>query len=187
MKDQHNEGMSRRDREELSKLTRRREKVAKSDARERGARMRADGEAQLATIFRADDVRWDKAVEVAKATLEVANAEIARHCDEAGVLEAFRPQLTFGWYGRYENANASRRAELRKVLESRVAALEKGAFAEIERRSLDIQTTLLTGGLESEEARRFLETMPTAEALMPGLSVSEFPEVAALVGAIDRE
>lgn len=65
MSDQHDEGVSRRDREELSKLTRRREKVAKSDARERAARMRADGEAQLATIFQADDVRWGKAVEVA--------------------------------------------------------------------------------------------------------------------------
>lgn len=185
MSDQQNEGMSRRDREELAKLVRRRERVAKSDARERAAQIRADAEEQLATIFRADDVRWAEAVKVAQSAVEDANAVIDRHCDEAGIPQDFRPRLRFGWSDRGSNRDVARRAELRRVMETRVAALEKQAFTEIERRSLDIQTALMAGGLDSEAARTFLESMPTTEALMPGLSVRDFPEVAALVGTIN--
>lgn len=179
------EGMSRRDREELSKLTRRRERVAKSDARQRAAEIRADGEAQLATIFEADDARWDESINVAQAAIDAANATIDQHCEEAGVPAAFRPVVGLGWNSRGENASASRRGELRRVLETRVAALEKQAFTEIERRSLEVQTSLLAGGLDSAEGRAFLETMPTAAALMPGLAVEEFPEVAQLLGTLD--
>lgn len=181
------EGMSRRDREELSKLTRRREKVAKSDARERAARIRADGEAQLATIFKADDFRWAEAVKVAERQVEEANAVIDRHCDDAGIPENFRPYIGSYFSGRGDNASLRRRAELRRVLETRVAALEKEAFTEIERRSLDIQTELMAGGLDSETARTFLSSMPTADALMPGFAVQEFPEVAQLMGNIDTD
>lgn len=179
------EGMSRRDRDDLAKLTRRRERVAKSDARQRAAELRADGQAQLATIFRADDARWKEAISVAQAAIDEANAAIDRHCDESGVPEAFRPSVGLGWSSRGENGSAERRVELRRVLETRVTALEKQAFTEIERRSLEVQTSLLAGGLDSAEARAFLESMPTAAALMPGLAVQEFPEVAQLLGNLD--
>lgn len=84
-----------------------------------------------------------------------------------------------------ENGSASRRAELRRVLDTRVTALEKQAITEIERRSLQIQTELMAGGLDSDEARVFLESMPTAESLMPGLAIGYFPEIAELVGTIN--
>lgn len=187
MMDQQNFGMSRRDRDELAKLTRRREKVAKSDARERAAKLRADGEAQLATIFRADDERWAAAVEVAEKAVADANVIINHHCDEAGIPQGFRPLLASYFVGRRENGTASRRAELRRVLDTRITALEKQAHAEIERRSLTVQTALLAGGLGSDEARAFLESMPTAEDLMPGLAVTDFPEVAQLMGKIPAE
>ncbi len=58
-----------------------RERVAKSDARQRAAEIRADGEAQLATIFQADDARWAEAVKVAQAAIDAANVTIDRHCD----------------------------------------------------------------------------------------------------------
>lgn len=175
------EGMSRRDREELAKLCRRRERVAKSDARQRAAEIRADGEAQLATIFEVDDARWAEAIKIAEAAIAEANATIDRHCDLTGVPKGFRPSVGLGWSSRGENASASRRGELRRVLDTRVAALEKQAFTEIERQSLAIQTQLIAGGLDSVEGQAFLDQMPTAAQLMPGLAVSEFPEVAQLL------
>lgn len=41
----------------------------------------------------------------------------------------------------------------------------------------------MAGGLDTDQARAFLDSMPTADALMPGLAVGEFPEVVALIGA----
>ena len=64
-----------------------RERVAKSDARQRAAEIRADGEAQLATIFQADDARWAEAVKVAQAAIDAANVTIDRHFDRDQVSE----------------------------------------------------------------------------------------------------
>jgi hypothetical protein len=84
-----------------------------------------------------------------------------------------RPKLQLGWCGRGENAFADRRAELRKVATTRIAADGKQAKAEIERQSLDVQERLLIGGLESDEAQAFVESMPKADELMPPISVAE--------------
>jgi hypothetical protein len=77
------------------------------------------------------------------------------------------------WMRRGENYSAARRAELRKVAKTRIVAEIKAAKTTIERSSVEVQTELIAGGLESEEAKAFLESMPTAEALMPSLSMAE--------------
>jgi hypothetical protein len=51
--------------------------------------------------------------------------------------------------------------------------MEATAKAEIERRSVAAQTTLLAGGFTTEAARRALAEMPTAEAFLPEVSVEE--------------
>jgi len=163
------DGMSAKDREQLALLVRRREKHAKSAAKARAAQLMADVEEQLATIHRADDERWRAIVEQANAVVAQADAEVARICRETGVPEDFRPGLNLSWYGRGDNASAARRGELRKVAGTRIAALEQQASSEIERRSLQVQTALVEGGLSSSVGRAFLATMPSAEALMPGL------------------
>ena len=76
------------------------------------------------------------------------------------------------WYGRGENASASRRAELRKVAQSRIEAKRREAYARIEHRSAEVQTGLLTIGM-SAEAAALLDSMPAAEALLPHISVAE--------------
>ncbi len=66
------------------------------------------------------------------------------------------------------------------MAQTRVAADVKAAKAEIERRSLAIQTELLAGGLESAAARRFLDSMPMAADLMPQLSAADLVETFAI-------
>jgi hypothetical protein len=93
---------------------------------------------------------------------------------QLGIPEAFRPRIGgVSWIQRGENAVAGRRTELRRVARSRIDALTAAAKVEIERRSVDVQTTLISGGLESEEAKAFLETMPTPEQLMPPVALTE--------------
>jgi hypothetical protein len=156
-----------------------REKLAKADVDAVAAERLAEFEQQMASIYKpSDDPAWaDLHAETEKVTKE-AQAKINERSRELGIPERFAPGLSVGWYGRGENQMASRRAELRKVAQTRLAANAKTAKAQIERNSIEVQTQLVASGLESAEARTFLESMPTAEALMPAVpSVLEIEAV----------
>jgi hypothetical protein len=160
------------EREELAKILTARERVAKSVVEQRAAELLADVEQQLAARYTISDEAWHDLAAAAKAAVMAADAEIAERCRTLGIPEQFRPGLSLGWYDRGENADKKRRAELRRVAETRIDALAKKALVAIHTRSLDGRTLLAAGALESAEARAFLAAMPTVEALMPALDVS---------------
>jgi hypothetical protein len=56
--------------------------------------------------------------------------------------------------------------------------MTKQALVTIETKALDGQTLLAAGALESEEAKAFLASMPTVEALMPALDVASLGPLA---------
>ena len=76
-----------------------------------------------------------------------------------------------GWSPRGENQLENRRKELRRVAETQAEAQEKTALAQIEYWSVQEQRQLLATGLESTEARAFLDRRPKLEALMPALQL----------------
>ena len=67
----------------------------------------------------------------------------------------------------------ARCAELRKVAETRIEALRQKAVAAIEAKTVEFETTLAAGALESATAAEMLKAMPTAADLMPPLSAAE--------------
>ena len=71
------------------------------------------------------------------------------------------------------NEASTRRSELRKIALSRIAALEKDAKAQIEVISLEAQTELLGGGLDSLAAKTFLNKLESVEHLMPKLNAEQ--------------
>lgn len=170
-------GMSEGERKRLAEQVRREERVAKTSLKQRSARLKADMEQQLAARFQEDDARWRAITAEAKKAVEDCDAKIATICREMGVREEFRPGLSLGWYGRGENASKDRRAELRRVGEKLIDEQEAAGKVAVERRSVEIQRELLAGGLQSEDARAFLMSMPTAEQLLPPLSLAELDEV----------
>jgi len=167
------DGMSKGDRDTIATLIRRHEKVAKSDARRIAAERLADIEAKLSATFKSEDERWAGMIEKAEVAVAAANEEIRRICREDGVPEQFAPSVALRWYSRGENGFSPRRGELRLAARTRVAAMEATAKAEIERRWVAAQTALLAGGLTSDAARQALAEMPTAESLLPEISVHE--------------
>jgi hypothetical protein len=169
----HGDGITRRERDDLAALVRRREKVAKAAAKERSAQLLAEIEAKLADSFDAEDALWADVTRTAQAEIAKADAEIARRCREIGVPEKFRPGLLLSWHGRGVNGDPSRRAELRRLAHARVAALEKSALAAIERASIETQTKLLAGGLTTDAARAFLDALPEPADLLPPLSIEQ--------------
>jgi hypothetical protein len=168
--------LSRRDHDDLAKLVRRQEQVAKTQAKRRAAELRADFEAQLATIFEANDERWRLVTERLEEMTATANAEIKRVCLEEGVRPEFAPSVDLRWYGRGQNMEKERRAELRRVAETRIEALEQKAREEIELRSVEFQARLLGGVLETDSGHALLEAMPKAADLMPPLDAAELDQ-----------
>lgn len=166
--------MKRNDQQDLLQVVRMRARVAKADAAAVAARRKAEFAAQLAAVYSYDDDEvWKKAQAAADVAAEAAQKDVARRCAELGIPRRFAPEIRLLWYGRGENAVASRRAELTKVANTKIEQLQKEAIHEIERSSVELQTQLVAGCLESEEAKAFLEAMPTAEQLMPQITVEQ--------------
>ncbi len=166
-------GMTRRERDDLAALVRRREKVAISDVKERTAALNAEIEARLSAEFSAEDELWADVTRAAQVEIAKADAEIARRCEAIGLPTAFRPQLQLSWRGRGVNADPSRRAELRQLARAHNAHQEKAGIAAIVRQSLTIQTNLLASGLTTDAAKAFLESMASADELLPPLTVAQ--------------
>jgi hypothetical protein len=162
--------ITKAERDDLLRVARLREKMAKTAAARRSAELLADFEKQLASIYSFDQSEvWAQAHAAAGKAFVEANAAIAENCRKLGIPERFAPGLLMGWYGRSENASRERRVELRRVAVTRIAAIDKEARAAVEEMSAEVQTELIT----SEVARALLAQMPTAERLMPSLTVSE--------------
>jgi hypothetical protein len=166
--------MTRGERTELAKLVRQRAKVAKDQAAQRAAELRADFEQQLAEIYKPEqDPIWKELHSRALDVVVEGKKQLAERCRELGIPESFATHQKLLWSGRGENASVQRRTELRAVATSRIDALLKTAKAEIERVSVEVQTRLVADGLTTAAAQQFLAEMPTVEVLMPRLDVSE--------------
>ena len=166
--------MTKGERQELSSLIRKREKVMKSAADERAASMMADFDMQSAKIYEFDDdAVWEEATKAAAEAVKAAQATVEERCKVLGIPPEFAPGLHFGWHRRGQNEAQSRRQELRRAAKSRVEAITLEAKAKIERFSLNAQTEVVASGLISDAARGFLGAMPDLEVLMPPVNAVE--------------
>jgi len=164
--------MTRSEREDLSRVVRLRAKVTKASLETLAADRRADVEAQLSAIHRADAEQWKEITAAAKRAVQAADAQIARICDERGIRQEFRPSLVLNWYGRGENAVAGRRAELRTLAYARIEADRKAGYELVEAWAADKLTVLVSGTLTSAEAKAFLDSLPSPELLLPPIRVT---------------
>ncbi len=177
--------MTKGERDQLLQLVKKRERVMKVKAQERSAALLAEFDIQSAKIHHWDeDAVWARVKAEAEKAVEEAQAEISKRCRELGIPPEFAPGLNVYWHGRGHNAVAERRGELRRAAKSKIDAIEKEALSKIEALSLEAQTQIVAHGLASEAAKNFLDTMPTLEALMPSIQVSE---IQALIDAKHQE
>jgi hypothetical protein len=170
--------LTKTEREDLLRLARMRERVAKSGLAQRSAQLLAEFEQQMASEYRYDqDTVWKAAADAAGREVKAAQAKIAERCRELGIPDRFAPGLHLSWYDRGENAVGKRRTELRFVAKSRIAEIEKTARSAIERASLEVQTEILRTALGSSAAVAFLDRMPSVEQLMPPLAIAAIEQM----------
>src|SRR5262249_22382298 len=147
-----------------------REKVLKSAASLRSAELLADFEGQMGQAYDFDeDEVWEQAIKAAEAVVAEAQRKVHMRCRELKIPDRFAPKLEVGWYGRGENALVGRRKELRRMAETRIAAIEQKAVVDIELSCLKAQEQLAVAGLTSDAAQRFVDALPSIEVLMPKL------------------
>src|SRR5712692_10011306 len=101
--------MTKGERDELLKLIRRQEHVAKTAAMQRSTDLMAEFERQIASIYTPnDDETFRRLHEEADRVAQEADARLAARCRELGIPEKFRPSMSLSWYGRGENVLATR-------------------------------------------------------------------------------
>jgi hypothetical protein len=169
--------MTKGERDDLIRLVKQREKVAKTSAEQRSAAMLADFEAKITALHDFDDdAIWSAAVKAAIDAAKKANAEIAKQSTKLGIPKEFQLSLNFNRDRRGQAEYKQRREELRRLAKAEIDALEKVARVQIESESVRCQTEIIANGLNSSAAREFLDNLPKIESLMPPLDVSEIQQ-----------
>jgi hypothetical protein len=165
--------MTKAERDDLVRLIKQREKVAKTAAEQRSAAMLAEFERQVSAIhdFATDEV-WSAATQAAIEAAKKANVEVAARAKELGIPDDFAPKLAFTWIRRGENEYQARRAELRRVAKAEIETIEKLARVQIEAQAVEAQTQIIANGLASEAAIAFLSNLQPIESMMPPLDVA---------------
>lgn len=177
--------MTKGERDDLGRLIRRREKLAKSEARGRTGRLKAETEKQLGSIYTPDDdAVMSQLYTEAAASVKEAAARLKERCAELGIPPKFAPSIGLNWYGRGETCIKQRRDELRKMAYTELEARERDAVTQIERWSLESQEALILPTLTSEAAQRFFEALPNLDLVLPALGDAEMK---LLVGQVSRE
>jgi F0F1-type ATP synthase membrane subunit b/b' len=166
--------MTKGERDDLCRLVKQRERVAKTAAEQRSAAMLAEFEQQISAqhSFNNNDV-WKAAVDAAVDAAKKANEAVVAEADKLGIPREFQPKLHFNWARRGENEYRERREELRRVAKAEIDALEKVARVQIESQSVQAQTEIIANGLSSEAAIAFLNRLPAIESMMPALDVTD--------------
>lgn len=165
--------MTKAERLELARVVRMRARLAKTEVTTRQAELMARFEEEVAAEYKINDDRWREIVATAKRMVHEIDEQVAEICKAAGIRPEFRPGIDIYWHYRGENASEKRRAELRKVATTRLAAEAKRAFHEIDKAEVSLCTDLTERSLTTAEAKDWLERLPSVEVLLPPMSVAE--------------
>ena len=125
--------ITQQERDDLARLVRRREKLAKREAERLAAERLAEFERALAIEYQFDDANvWHEAVLAACSAVDEANERVLARCRELGIREEFAPRIASQWwlFGGRSSAQA-RVKELRKIAKRRIDADLHAAKIEI--------------------------------------------------------
>ena len=161
------------ERAELRALVKSQFKVLRAEVEQRRAEMLADLETQLNERYAAWDKQWsdtmflcqEKALEANRAVNDILREMIDQ--PDGGRSEYMLVHF------QAPHKPDRRRAELRSTGVARIHADVKAAMLRLDRDEADLLRTLTVGALESEEAKAFLEAIPTVGELVSRARLAE--------------
>lgn len=174
--------ITKSERAELRSLIRQQFKVLRADVAARQAELVAELEARIAAKYADHDKAWTDAMFLIKEAVNEAN----RKAND--ILRDVMPDRYTDVSKEYEVVQARQiakptqeRTELRRHGTARIEAQVKAALLQLDRQETNLLARLVTGALESDEARAFLGEIPTVSALVPADRLLE------LVGPLDED
>jgi hypothetical protein len=169
------EKMTKGDRDQLIRLVKARARQAKAEAKQREKVLLAEVLAEMSAEYEAREQMWADAVAIAEEAAAKANEQILACCADLGIPAKHAPRLTVGFIRKPWEATYSSdpKADIVKRAQAKLTALTETAKVMIDADALKVETALVAGGLQSDEAKAVLEAMPTAEQLMPALTLDD--------------
>jgi predicted phage gp36 major capsid-like protein len=156
------------ERAELRSIIKTRFKVLRADVEARRAELVAELEQRITARYADEDKAWADAMYLIDEAAREANRK-ANDILRGLNLEAL--DLNGKEYAiitaRTIIQPVGERHNLRRSGESRINAQVKSAHLELDRQEADLLTRLLVGALESDEARAFVDKIPTVGVLVP--------------------
>src|SRR5437867_11090178 len=106
------DGMTKGERDELSKLLQAQLKLGQRVAEQQAAALLADAEEKLAARYSSEDARLRDITGEAKRAMADLDKKLAERCRELSIAPSFRPWVGFAWGDRGENMLIALRSEL---------------------------------------------------------------------------
>lgn len=166
-------GMTKTERTELRRVVRQQFKVLRAEVEQRKAELIADLEEQVEERYADEDKAWADAAHLAHEAIMEANRKVNdAYREVVGEQHVERQYVR----GMLPDRPTGRQRAMKRVAAARVEEQVKGALLRLDRQEADLHKKLAIGALESEEAREFLEAIPTVGELVPSARLAELAE-----------
>jgi hypothetical protein len=158
------------DRRELRSLIKKQFAVLRNDVKRRASEMEAEVEAELLRRYRDED----DAVRQAASEIAKARDDYQRACQAViDALQASHPDVKarLGYHG-LEATNANR-TQLRRAAIAAIPQQISDAQTRLDQQEIDLLRDLTVGGLDTDQAQRFIGSIPTVGELVPRARLQE--------------
>lgn len=164
--------ITKAERAELRSIVRQQFKVLRSELAQRQLEMYAEVEEEISARYADNDRSWSGVMhEVHEATME-ANRRMNDALYNAGFQTKGSTERM--WIRTPDIAQPTEeRHQLRRAAKARIDSQCKAAGLRLDREEADLLRTLGVGAIESEEAREFLQRIPTVGELVSSARLAE--------------
>jgi hypothetical protein len=164
--------ITKSERTELRSIVKQQFKVLRAELAQRQLEMYAEVEDEITARYSDDDATWSGLMhEVHEATME-ANRRINDALYNAGYQKKSGTERMWINTPRIDQPTEDRH-QLRRTAKTRIDAQVKAAGLRLDREEADLLRTLGIGVIESEEARLFLQRIPTVGELVSSARLAE--------------
>ncbi|TAM62853.1 hypothetical protein [Mycobacterium sp.] len=163
----------------LLKLVARNTKIACADLDALAAAQYAEFERQMTKLWEAQELGVQQLIaeghELLAPVLAEAKRLVDERCEAMGIVAELRPRvdggIALGWGP--ERLSRERKTEIRRAAKAEIEARKRRAKTEVERARGKQETLILTGAIETAEGKAILESLPSADELLPALGVAD--------------
>lgn len=164
--------ITKSERSELRAIVRQQFRVLRAELDQREVEMIADVEDQIAERYKVEDQSWSAFQHQIHEIVLACNRQINDALYEHGYEQKGSYERI--WVGTPNMIQPQgNRPDLRRHTHARIHAQVRSARLDLDRREADLLRTLSVGALESEEAREFLQSIPSVGELVPTARLAE--------------